>query len=47
MKKKPGTQFCSMCHLRLMLPNKEVKKVIFMGLLRKSKKKHEFTIYLS
>jgi hypothetical protein len=30
-----------------MLPNKEVKKVLFMGVLKKSKKRHEFTIYLS
>lgn len=47
MKKKPGTKHCSMCHLRKMLPNKEVKKVLFMGVLKKSKKKHEFNIYLS
>jgi hypothetical protein len=47
MKKKPGARHCSICHLKRMLPNKEVKKVLFMGVLKKSKKKHEFNLYLS
>jgi hypothetical protein len=47
MKKKAGTRHCSMCHLKRIIPNKQVKKVLFVGLLKKSKKKHEFTIYLS
>lgn len=47
MKKKAGSKHCTMCHLKKMLPNKEVKKVLFMGIMKKSKKKHEFNVYLS
>jgi hypothetical protein len=46
MKKKAGTKYCVYCHLRRLLPNRETKKVLFMGVLRKGKKRHEFTITL-
>lgn len=41
MKRKLGTKNCAFCHLTLMIPNKEVKKVLFMGVLKKGKRKHE------
>lgn len=47
MKKKMGASHCSLCHLQNILPNKEVKKVLFLGQLKKNKKKHEFSIILS
>ena len=47
MKRKEKIKHCSMCHLKMLLPNKAVRKTLFLGFLRKGKRKHEFSIYLS
>lgn len=46
MKQKSKAKHCSYCYLSKMLPNKEVKKTLFIGLLKKGIKKHQFSIKL-
>lgn len=46
MKRKPGIRHCILCHLRRLLPNREVRRTLFSGLLRKGKRRHEFSIQL-
>jgi hypothetical protein len=38
---------CSFCHLRKLIPNRDTKRVIFLGLLQKGRKKHEITFNLT
>lgn len=40
MKRNSEAKSCSFCHLRRLLPNREVKTTIFVGLLGKGKRKH-------
>jgi len=40
MKRPLDAKLCSFCHLRLLIPDREVKKTLFVGLLQKGRKKH-------
>ena len=39
--------YCSYCQLKMMIPNKEVKKVLFIGMLKKNRKRHEFKFVMT
>ena len=41
MKREKGTRTCTFCHLRRLVPNRQTKKVLFVGLLQKGRKRHE------
>ena len=47
MKRDVDLEVCAFCHLKLMLPNRQVKKTLFVGLLLKGRKRHEFTVPIS
>lgn len=47
MKRKSTTTYCCYCQLKFMIPNKEVKKVLYMGVLKKQRKRHEFMFTLT
>ena len=47
MKRKEKIKHCTMCHLKLLLPNKQSKRVFFMGYLRRGKKRHEFSFFMN
>ena len=44
---KNTTPQCLPCHLKLINPNKPAKKLVFLGVLRKDRKIHEFSFKLA
>jgi hypothetical protein len=47
MKKSFKDKSCSYCHLEKLIPLREVKKILFFGILKKGSKKHEIKINLA
>lgn len=47
MKREGSSQICSYCHLKKLVPNRQTKKVLFVGVLCKGKKKHQITFNLT
>lgn len=47
MKKSVSSRNCSFCHLRMLIPHRQVLKTLFVGLLKKGKKKHDVQLYLT
>lgn len=40
MRRTEESQLCLYCNLKRLIPNKEVKKILFAGILQKNRKKH-------
>ena len=47
MKRPPEAKTCCYCHLQRMIPHRPVIRVLFVGLLRKNRKKQEISLPLS